>query len=215
MRCLSSGLGRQAAGRSKAGVLTGSALSRRLGKGLGGGELGGERTSNMRFTTAIAGVSGILFAVLVFAPHRHPPARYTNTVSGLKNLALAVDLCERRFQQPILTLLEARHGDESSTRARLERFLADNSEFLLVPAEFIRTTMFHDGWGHSFEVGLTAEIISTNDPAWSALSKCGIAAWSIGNNGINEFGKGDDMLWRGAWERRRPPRPIIPPKSME
>lgn len=140
---------------------------------------------------------GILFAYYMLGIHRDPPAPFTVTVSRLKNLTRAVYLCETRFNQPILTLLEERYGSESSIKTRLGRFLADNHDYLNVPTNFIYTTLLYDGWGASIEVGLTTEIIVTNDAAWSALSGCGIAIWSVGKNGINEFGKGDDMLWPG------------------
>jgi len=120
------------------------------------------------------------------------PARRVQTKSRLKHIALI--LATIRTEKPdALSLLVP--GANGRNEDRLRQFLMREKASLQPLQDDDISKVVVDGWGHSFNLGSRADV-AAHDPAATLLEFPGdIVVWSSGPDGINQFGRGDDVVY--------------------
>lgn len=132
-----------------------------------------------------------LIAVLCACDSSKSTARVAQTKSRLKNAYYSLKVLEKEHGTPIETQLIRAKG----------KTLHDQFCFLLVSAgqqdgiapETISRNLCYDGYGNPFNVEFRTNIGSKSASGIVLRAESELLIWSSGENGINEYGSGDDV----------------------
>jgi len=146
----------------------------------------------------------ILMAIAAFFGPSPIPERGSHTKYLISQCYDGIWLVERASNQPVAKLLEGKVSNAELSKLirpfAISRPLAARFNEAIPP-------MLVDAWGRTLNVSVDqADAIgSKNAVAGGTSTNYSIAIWSSGANGINEFGRGDDIVAPLEVNRMREP----------
>jgi len=111
----------------------------------------------------------------------------------LKYVEYAIRTLEKENQATIADQLREISGGEN-LQEKWEILLIGNALKLETDANDIRRSLCLDYWGNRFNVDFKSNLTASTVTTALARSPFDVVIWSSGENGTNEFGKGDDVV---------------------
>ena len=143
----------------------------------------------------LLGVSSIVTLFMMLSCEKTPIARKASTMSHLKEVYYAMRILEADKSLNIDVQVDKADSRAITLQEKWAQLLLREAATLNASPEVIYSVLCRDAYGNLFNVEFKTNLISMSDVS-SALRhiRFNLIVWSSGPNGINEYGKGDDVV---------------------
>ena len=136
--------------------------------------------------------------VMVMTSCGDPPLNAPNnqTLNNIRLIYAFVSEAEYESGKPITQILTNEPPNGKDYNASLVRILDKRLGAKMPKRSPDGVMRLLDAWGHPFEIYPNKTAVELGFPKDFLREKQALAIWSIGFNGKNEFGRGDDVVYK-------------------